>query len=59
MNWHDNLSEADNKAVTNYEVERSNALVDWAHGRISMSEAREIVAKCNKAIQKIAEGGAA
>ena len=58
MNWHENLSEADNKAVTNYEVERSNALVDWAHGRISMAEAREIVAKCNKAIQRIAEARA-
>ena len=59
MNWKERLTDADNASVTNYENERSAAVMDWLNGKISMTEARAIVAKCNKAIQKIAEGGAA
>lgn len=59
MNWKERLNDSDNASVTNYEHERSAAVMDWLNGKISMTEAREIVAKCNKAIQKIAEGGAA
>ena len=59
MNWKERLNEADNASVTSYEHERSAAVMDWLNGKISMTEARAIVSKCNKAIQKIAEGGAA
>ena len=56
MNWKDKLTDADNASVTGYETERSNAVLDWMNGKISMTEARAIVARCNKAIQRIAEG---
>ena len=59
MNWKERLTDADNATVTNYEHERSAAVMDWLNGKISMTEARAIVEKCNRAIQKIAEGGAA
>ena len=59
MNWKEQLTESQNASVTGYEHERSAAVMDWLNGKISMTEARAIVAKCNKAIQEIVEGGAA
>ena len=59
MNWKERLTDAENATVTGYENERSAAVMDWLNGKISMTEARAIVSKCNKAIQRIAEGGAA
>ena len=58
MNWKERLTDADNESVTEYEHERSAAVMDWLNGKVSMTEARAIVARCNKEIQKIAEGAA-
>ena len=58
MNWKERLDEAENASVTNYEHERSAAVMDWLNGRISMTEARAIVARCNHEIARIAEGAA-
>ena len=58
MNWKDKLNDADNATVTGYEHERSAAVIDWLNGRISMNEARAIVARCNSEIARIAEGAA-
>ena len=58
MNWKERLDESENASVTNFEHERSAAVMDWLNGKISMAEARAIVAKCNNAIQQIAEGAA-
>ena len=58
MNWKDKLDAEDCVTVTGYEQERSAAVMAWLDGKISMTEARVIVKRCNKAIQKIAEGAA-
>ena len=58
MNWKDRLTDADNASVTGYEHERSEAVLDWMNGKISMNEARAIVARCNHEIARIAEGAA-
>ena len=58
MNWKERLTDADNASVTNYEHERSAAVMDWLNGKISMTEARAIVARCNHEIARIAEGAA-
>jgi len=56
MNWKERLTESQNETVTGYEHERSAAVMDWLNGKISMTEARAIVAKCNREIARIAEG---
>ena len=58
MNWKERLNDADNASVTNYEHERSAAVMDWLNGKISMTEARAIVARCNHEIARIAGGAA-
>ena len=58
MNWKERLNDADNASVTNYEHERSAAVMDWLNGKVSMTEARAIVARCNVEIARIAEGAA-
>lgn len=58
MNWKDKLTESQNASVTGYEHERSEAVLDWMNGKISMTEARAIVSKCNHEIARIAEGAA-
>ena len=58
MNWKDKLPASQNASVTGYEHERSAAVMDWLNGKISMNEAREIVARCNHEIARIAEGAA-
>ena len=58
MNWIDKLDEKLRERVTRLERQRGQALADWVNKRISMSEARAIVAKCNKAIPRIAEARA-
>ena len=58
MNWKERLTDADNESVKNYEHERSAAVMDWLNGKVSMTEARAIVAKCNHEIARIAEGAA-
>ena len=59
MNWIDKLDEKLRERVTRLERQRGQALADWVNKRISMSEARAIVARCNHEIARIAEGGAA
>ena len=56
MKWTEKLNKADYATVTGYEHERSAAVVDWQNGKISMDEARAIVARCNSEIARIAEG---
>ena len=58
MNWKERLTESQNKSVKGYENERSAAVMDWLNGKMSMTEAREIVARCNHEIARIAEGAA-
>ena len=58
MNWKDKLTENQNATVTGYEHERSAAVMDWLNGKISITEARAIVARCNNEIARIAEGSA-
>ena len=58
MNWKDKLTESQNASVKGYENERSAAVMDWLNGKISMNEARAIVARCNHEIARIAEGAA-
>ena len=58
MNWKDKLTESQNASVKGYENERSAAVMDWLNGKISMNEARAIVARCNVEIARIAEGAA-
>jgi len=58
MNWKERLTESQNETVTVYEHERSAAVMDWLNGKISMNEARAIVARCNHEIARIAEGAA-
>ncbi len=58
MNWKDKLTDAENASVKGYENERSAAVMDWLNGKISMTEARAIVARCNHEIARIAEGAA-
>ena len=58
MNWKERLTDAENATVKGYEHERSAAIMDWLNGKISMSEARAIVARCNHEIAKIAGGAA-
>jgi hypothetical protein len=58
VNWKDKLTESQNETVTGYEHERSAAVMDWLNGKISMTEARAIVARCNSEIARIAEGAA-
>ena len=58
MNWKDKLTDAENATVAGYEHERSAAVMDWLNGKISMTEARAIVARCNSEIARIAEGAA-
>ena len=56
MNWKDKLTESQNETVTGYEHERSAAVMDWLNGKISMTEARAIVARCNHETARIAAG---
>lgn len=56
MNWKERLTESQNETVAGYENERSAAVMDWLNGKISMTEARAIVARCNHEIARIAEG---
>lgn len=56
MNWKDKLTESQNASVKGYENERSAAVMDWLNGKISMNEARSIVARCNHEIAMIAGG---
>jgi hypothetical protein len=56
VNWKERLTESQNETVTGYEHERSAAVMDWLNGKISMTEARAIVARCNSEIARIAEG---
>lgn len=58
MNWKERLTESQNATVKGYENERSAAVMDWLNGKISMTEARAIVARCNSEIARIAEGAA-
>lgn len=58
MNWIDKLDEKLRDRVTRLEHQRGQALADWVNKRISMSEARAIVARCNHEIARIAEGAA-
>ena len=58
MNWKDKLTESQHASVKGYENERSAAVMDWLNGKISMNEARAIVARCNHEIARIAEGAA-
>ena len=56
MNWIDKLDEKLRERVKRLENERGQALADWVNKRISMAEARAIVARCNHEIARIAEG---
>ena len=58
MKWTDRLNDAEKKTVRRLERQRSKAVVDWQHGKISMNEARAIVARCNSEIARIAGGAA-
>jgi hypothetical protein len=58
MNWKERLTESQNASVKGYENERSAAVMAWLNGKISMTEARAIVARCNHEIARIAEGAA-
>lgn len=58
MKWTDKLNDDEKKTVRRLEYRRNKAVVDWQNGKISMSEARAIVARCNSEIARIAEGAA-
>jgi len=58
MNWTDRLNDTEKKTVRRLERQRNKAVVDWQNGKISMNEARAIVARCNHEIARIAEGAA-
>ena len=58
MNWTDRLNDTEKKTVQRLERQRNKAVVDWQNGKISMNEARAIVARCNHEIARIAEGAA-
>ena len=58
MNWTDKLNDNEKKTVHQLEYRRNKAVVDWQEGKISMNEARAIVARCNHEIARIAEGAA-
>jgi hypothetical protein len=58
MKWTDRLNDTDKKTVRRLERQRNKAVVDWQNGKISMNEARAIVARCNHEIARIAEGAA-
>ena len=58
MKWTDRLNDTDKKTVRRLERQRNKAVVDWQNSRISMDEARAIVARCNHEIARIAEGAA-
>ena len=56
MKWTDRLNDNEKKTVRRLERQRNKAVVDWQNGKISMNEARAIVARCNHEIARIAEG---
>ena len=58
MKWTDKLNDNEKKTVRRLEYRRNKAVVDWQNGKISMNEARSIVARCNHEIARIAEGAA-
>ena len=58
MKWTDRLNDNEKKTVHHLEYWRNKAVVDWQNGKISMNEARAIVARCNSEIARIAEGAA-
>lgn len=58
MKWTDRLNDNEKKTVRRLEYRRNKAVVDWQEGKISMNEARAIVARCNSEIARIAEGAA-
>ena len=58
MKWTDRLNDTEKKKVRRLERQRNKAVVDWQNGKISMNEARAIVARCNHEIARIAEGAA-
>lgn len=58
MKWTDKLNDTEKKTVRRLEYRRNKAVVDWQNGKISMNEARAIVARCNSEIARIAEGAA-
>ena len=58
MKWTDRLNDTEKKTVRRLERQRNKAVVDWQNGKISMNEARAIVARCNNEIARIAEGAA-
>jgi len=58
MKWTDRLNDTEKKTVRRLERQRNKAVVDWQNGKISMNEARAIVARCNHEIARIAEGAA-
>jgi hypothetical protein len=58
VKWTDRLNDTEKKTVRRLERQRNKAVVDWQNGKISMNEARAIVARCNHEIARIAEGAA-
>ena len=58
MKWTDRLNDTEKKTARRLERQRNKAVVDWQNGKISMNEARAIVARCNHEIARIAEGAA-
>lgn len=58
MKWFDKLDKGLRDRVRRLENERGGAVMDWLNGKISMDEARAIVARCNVEIARIAEGAA-
>ena len=58
MKWTDRLNDNEKKTVHQLEYRRNKAVADWQEGKISMNEARAIVARCNHEIARIAEGAA-
>ena len=55
MKWTDKLNDNEKKTVRRLEYRRNKAVVDWQNGKISMNEARAIVARCNSEIAQIAD----
>jgi len=55
MKWTDRLNDTEKKTVRRLERQRNKAVVDWQNGKISMNEARAIVARCNSEIAQIAD----
>ena len=58
MKWTDKLNDNEKKTVRRLEYRRNKAVVDWQEGKISMTEARAIVARCNHETARIAEDAA-